>query len=132
MSRRLAAKFNNNGITSLSSDKPVVFRIFARNGRNIYTGAAKRGEIDDVLKDYLPGGKKPILDGAKIEIIQMNSYKEAEKNSYRIIKWERPKYNTSNASFRLIRTNASKIKGTIDKDLSETNSYKFSLKTKEK
>ena len=93
MTKRKSGQFSEEGIESLAKNKPIVYRIEDDSGTNIYTGVAKRGRVEDRLKEHLPGGKDPIPGGAKVKIEQKESIAEAEKSEARIIKSAQPRYN---------------------------------------
>ncbi len=93
MTKRKSGQFSEEGIESLAKNKPIVYRIEDDSGTNIYTGVAKRGRVEDRLKEHLPGGKDPIPGGAKVKIEQKESIAEAEKSEARIIKRAQPRYN---------------------------------------
>ena len=85
--------FDKEGIETLAKDKPVVYKIEDSNGNNIYTGVAKRGRVEERLKEHLPSGKDPIRGGAKVKIIQKPSIADALKSEARIIKKQQPTQN---------------------------------------
>ena len=93
MTKRKSGQFSEEGIESLAKNKPVVYKIENKSGTNIYTGVAKRGRVEERLKEHLPGGKDPIPGGAKVKIEQKESIAEAEKSEARIIKAAKPRYN---------------------------------------
>lgn len=84
--------FNEKGIEKLPNDKPVVYRILTEGGRNNYTGVAKRGRVQERLQEHLPGGKDPI-PGAKVQIEQMPSIRDAEAKEARVISRSKPPHN---------------------------------------
>ncbi len=86
-------KFNDEGIANLPKDKPVVYKIKTARGENIYTGIAKRGEVQNRIRDHLPGGKDAIPGGAKVQMQQKRSIEDARKSESRIIGLSKPKYN---------------------------------------
>ena len=93
MVKKKSSDFNKEGIESLARDKPVVYKILNKNDKNIYTGVAKRGRVDDRLKEHLPNGKDPIRGGKKVVIDQKRSIDEARKTEARIIKKVQPAQN---------------------------------------
>ena len=93
MGGKKSSEFNPDGIESLSKDKPVVYKIENAKGANIYTGSAKKGRVEDRLKEHLPGGKDPIPGGKRVVITQKPSIDEAQKTEKRIIKSAKPKHN---------------------------------------
>jgi hypothetical protein len=84
--------FNQNGIEKLPNNKPVVYKVLTSGGKNNYTGVAKRGRVQERLKEHLPGGED-YVPGAKVQIEQMGSIKGAEAKESRIISRSKPPYN---------------------------------------
>jgi hypothetical protein len=84
--------FNQKGIEKLPDNKPVVYKILTEGGKNNYTGVAKRGRVQERLQEHLPGGKD-YVPGAKVQIEQMPSIKEAEVKESRIISRTKPPHN---------------------------------------
>lgn len=87
------SKFDGDGIASLPKDKPVVYKILNEKDENIYTGVAKRGRVEERLREHLPGGPDPIIGGVKVKIQQKPSISEAEKSETLIISRSKPKLN---------------------------------------
>ena len=96
MAKRKSGSFNKEGIESLAKDKPIVYKIENSNGKNIYTGVAKRGRVEERLKEHLPGGQDPVRGGVKVKIIQKGSISDALKSEERIIKQQQPPQNKRN------------------------------------
>ena len=84
--------FNKSGISKLPDDKPVTYKITTPGGRNNYTGIAQRGRVQERLAEHLPNGKDPI-PGAKVQIEQHPSIKEAREKEARVIVRSQPPYN---------------------------------------
>ena len=93
MAGKKSGSFSKNGIEGLAKDKPVVYKIENSKGKNIYTGVAKRGRVEERLKEHLPGGTDPIRGGSKVTIQQKSSIDDAKKAEVRIIKKEQPLQN---------------------------------------
>ena len=93
MPGKKSGSFDNEGIEGLAKDKPVVYKIENKKGVNIYTGVAKKGRVEDRLKEHLPGGSDPIRGGAKVRIQQKPTIPDAEKSEARIIKQQQPSQN---------------------------------------
>jgi len=91
MSRK-TVPFNQKGIEGLPDNKPVVYKILTTGGKNIYTGVAKRGRVQERLQEHLPGGKD-YIPGAKVQIEQMGSINDAEAKESRIISRTKPSHN---------------------------------------
>jgi len=84
--------FNHKGIEKLPDNKPVVYKILTEGGKNNYTGSAQRGRVQERLKEHLPGGKD-YVPGAKVQIEQIGSIREAEAKESRIISRTKPPHN---------------------------------------
>ncbi len=88
-----SSDFTEEAIESLAKDKPVVYQILNKNNKNIYTGSAKRGRVEERLKEHLPGGPDPIRGGTKVKIQQKSSVDDAHMAEQRIIKQNKPPQN---------------------------------------
>ncbi|MGR3179284.1 MAG: GIY-YIG nuclease family protein [Candidatus Anammoxibacter sp.] len=93
MVAKKSGKFDSSGIESLAKNKPVVYQIENGKGKNIYTGVAKRGRVEERLKEHLPGAKDPIRGGVKVKIQQKTSIDAALKSEAKIIKQQKPARN---------------------------------------
>jgi len=93
MAGKKSGNFNKDGIEGLAKDKPVVYDILNKKGDTIYTGVAKRGRVEDRLKEHLPGAKDPIRGGTKVKINQQPSIAQAKKVEARAIKRNQPPQN---------------------------------------
>jgi excinuclease UvrABC nuclease subunit len=88
-----SAEMNSEGIKGLPNDKPVVYKILNKEGQNIYTGVAKRGNVRGRLHDHLPGRKDAIPGADKAQVEQMPSIDDAKRKEANIISRTKPKYN---------------------------------------
>lgn len=86
---RKTVTFNKKGIEKLPIDKPVVYQIQTAGGKNNYTGIAQRGRAQERLKEHLSD-----IPGAKVQIEQMSSIKEAREKEAKVIAKQQPRYNT--------------------------------------
>ena len=93
MTGKKSGNFDKKGIEGLAKDKPVVYNIEDKKGNTLYTGVAKRGRVEDRLKEHLSGGPDPIRGGAKVRINQKTSIADAEKAEARAIKRNQPPQN---------------------------------------
>jgi predicted GIY-YIG superfamily endonuclease len=93
MAKKKSADFNREGIESLAKDKPVVYKIHNGKGNTLYTGVAKRGRVEERLKEHLPSGPDPVRGGKKVVIDQKSSIDEARKVEARTIKRSQPPQN---------------------------------------
>ena len=85
--------FDEKGIAELAKNKPVVYSIEDKNGKQLYIGVAKRGRVGKRLTEHLPGGPDPIHGGAKVKIQQKSSISHAEKAEAKAIKQQKPPKN---------------------------------------
>ncbi len=81
-------KFNSDKVDQLPNDKPVIYKIKTENDNTNYIGVAKRGRVNDRIKEHLG-----TIPGAKVEIEQMSSISDAKKKEANSIKRSQPKYN---------------------------------------
>ncbi len=86
-------KANDQGIEKIPADKPIVYKLLDEQNKNVYTGTAKKGNVQQRLKDHLPGGKDPIPDAKKIQIEQMPTIEDAKKKEANIVSRTKPKHN---------------------------------------
>ena len=93
MAGNKSGKFDESGIEGLAHDKPVVYHIEDKHGEVLYTGSAKRGRVEDRLKEHLPGGPDPIRGGAQVRIEQKPSIADAQEAEARAIKRLQPPQN---------------------------------------
>ena len=84
--------FTFEGISQLSNDKPIVYKVLTQGGRNNYTGVAKKGEVYITLQKHLQPGKN-YVPGDKVKIERMSTIQEAQEKANRIINRSKPKYN---------------------------------------
>ncbi len=82
--------YNSSGVLKLPKDKPVVYRIKTAGGRTNYVGIAKRGRIQERIREHLSAGN---ISGSRVQIEQKPSIKEARKTEARVIARTKPKYN---------------------------------------
>ena len=83
----MARKTVSNKKTSISKlpdDKPVIYKIKTKAGNVNYVGVAKRGRVQERLKEHLAGGKD-YVPGAKVQIEQFSSIVEARKKEASVI-----------------------------------------------
>lgn len=89
---RKTVNFNKKGLNNLPDDKPAVYKILTEGGGNNYTGIAKRGRVQERLREHLPGGKD-YVPGSKVQIEQVDSIQEAREKEAHILARSKPKYN---------------------------------------
>ncbi len=82
------ADYNKTAVQKLADDKPVVYRIQTKGGKDNYVGVAKRGRVGERIAEHLD-----TIPGAKVKIEQHSSIQDAKASEARIIKRHQPKYN---------------------------------------
>ena len=87
---RKTVGFNQEGVSKLPNDKPVVYEIKTKGGATNYVGSAKRGRVRERLSEHLHDGRIP---GAKVQVQQMPSIAEAQDKEVRVISRTQPKFN---------------------------------------
>ncbi|MEH2335464.1 toll/interleukin-1 receptor domain-containing protein [Nostoc sp.] len=93
-SKTKSVNFTLEGISQLSNDKPIGYKILTKGGKNNYTGVAKKGEIYITIQKHLQPGRNRV-PGCKVKIERMSTIQEAQDKADRIIKISKPKYNKS-------------------------------------
>ena len=86
-------KFKAKDLNNVPNNKPAVYKILDKNGNNIYTGSAKRGRVEQRLKEHLPGAADAIRGGVKVQVAQKKSIKDAQNTESNIISRTKPRYN---------------------------------------
>lgn len=86
-------KFNKTNIQDVPKNKTIVYEITNSEGKNIYTGIAGRGNVQQRLMDHLQYKKDSITGGTKFKIAQVKNKDVALKVEEQIIKDEAPKFN---------------------------------------
>jgi len=76
--------FNKTGLGKLPASKPVMYKIKTKSGKVNYVGVAKRGRVQERLKEHL-SGEKDYVPGAKVQIEQFGSIEEARKKETSVI-----------------------------------------------
>jgi len=81
-------KYNKQGINQLPDDKPVLYRIKTESGNLNYVGIAQRGRVRERITEHLKE-----IPGAKVQIEQFSSIKDAGKKEINVIHRTLAKYN---------------------------------------
>ena len=89
---RKTVPFNKKGIERLPANKPAIYKIRTASGKTNYAGVAKRGRVQERLREHLPGGKDPV-PGSKVQVEQTGSVREAQARERRVISRTKPPYN---------------------------------------
>lgn len=83
-------KYSKKGAATLPNDKPVVYKIKTVRGKTNYVGVAKRGRVEERVKEHLEAN---IIPGATVQIEQVSTIAEARQKEQNIISRTKPKYN---------------------------------------
>lgn len=81
--------FNKAGFVKAPINKPVVYQIKTAGDRINYIGVAQRGRAQARLAERLTN-----VPGAKVQIEQMSSTKDAREKEIKLIARHQPRYNT--------------------------------------
>ena len=82
--------FNACGVGDLPNDKPVVYRIKTEGNRTNYVGVARRGRVQERIREHVSSSRIP---GAKVQVEQKPSIREARATEKRVIARSKPRYN---------------------------------------
>ena len=83
------AIFNEENIKKLSKDKPVVYAL-KKNGKVVYVGSAKRGEVQNRLSSHF---RNKNIDANQFSVQKKPSIKEAREYEKNQIQKKKPRYN---------------------------------------
>ena len=82
--------FNQSAVAKLPDNKPVLYKIKTKSGNINYVGTAQRARVKERIQEHLADGRIP---GAKIQIKQFSSIKQARQEEQNTISIIKPKYN---------------------------------------
>lgn len=85
--------FTKSNIKDVPDNKAVVYKITNDSGKNLYTGIAGRGRVQERLLEHKDLKKESIPGGTKFRIAQVQNKDRARTLETRIIKKEQPKFN---------------------------------------
>lgn len=86
---RKTVRFNGKSIQKEPDNKPVVYKILTKGGKNNYIGVAQRVRVRERLQEHL-SGSKDYVPGAKVQVEQLGSITDAKANESRIISRSKP------------------------------------------
>ncbi len=86
-------RFTQVAVEKLPNNKPVVYKIGNATNPDLYIGVAKRGRVQERIKEHLPTGPDPIPRGSKVQIEQMPSIRDAERKEKGLIARHMPTHN---------------------------------------
>lgn len=99
--------YDKSGISTLADNKPVVYRIQDRRGKDNFVGVAKRERVDEIAEHL------GCVPGVMIRITQYDSLADAKAAEQRIINRVKPKYNQKDwlGRYRRVRREAGSREG---------------------
>jgi len=115
--------YNKSGVEKIPNDKPVIYKIKTKGGNINYVGVAKKGRVQERLKEHLAGGKD-YVSGARVQIEQFSNIAEARKKESSVIasaKTQRPSRVKSSAKTgkitrRTVRSAVKSVSNTRNKE----------------
>lgn len=88
--------FTKTNIQNVPDNKAIVYKIKNEAGKNLYTGIAGRGRVQDRLLEHKQIKKESVAGGTRFQIAQVENKDRAKKIETQIIKKEQPKFNEQN------------------------------------
>lgn len=85
-------KFTKSNVEKMPKNKAIVYKLKNAAGKNLYTGVAGRGRVQNRLLEHKEVGKK-VPGATYFQFAQSKTKKIAEKIEEQIIKKEQPKFN---------------------------------------
>lgn len=89
---KLNLRFSKKAIRQLPDTKPGVYIIKNNSGTNMYTGIAKRGQVQETLENHFYGGDK-YVPGAWLQFEQFNNLTDCNARLKTILERDNPRYN---------------------------------------
>ena len=84
--------FKKSSIEKLPDNQPAVYDIQTPSGIHNYIGSAKKGQVQNRLKDHLPGGPD-YIPGSKVTVDYTDSVRDARAKEKRDIAKKQPRHN---------------------------------------
>ncbi len=89
---KLNIRFSKKAIKELPDNKPGVYIIKNNSGTNMFTGIAKRGQVQETLENHFYGGDK-YVPGAWLQFEQFNNLTDCNARLKTILERDEPRYN---------------------------------------
>lgn len=86
-------KFTKINIENVPKDKAIVYKLRNTAGKNLYTGIAGRGRVQDRLLEHKELKREKIPGATQFQFTQRKTKEIAEKIEKQIIRKEQPKFN---------------------------------------
>jgi len=91
-----AQNFSRENIKKIPQGKAIVYKLKSAGGRNLYTGIAGRGRVQDRLFEHKELKREKIPGTTRFQFTQVKNKNRAEQIEKQIIKKEQPKFNEQN------------------------------------
>lgn len=89
---KIKLRFTKKEIKQLPETKPGVYVIENNQGTNMFSGVAKRGQVQETLFNHFYGGDN-YIPGARLQFEQFNNLTECGERLKAVIAKDDPKYN---------------------------------------
>lgn len=89
---KINLRFTKKEIKQLPETKPGVYVIKNNQGTNMFSGIAKRGQVQTTLLNHFYGGDN-YIPGAWLQFEQLNNLTDCGERLQAIIASDNPKYN---------------------------------------
>lgn len=86
-------RFSKKAIRQLPDSKPGIYIIKNNSGANMFTGIAKRGQVQETLLSHFYGGGNTYVPGAWLRFEQYSNLTDCNTRLKAILENEKPKYN---------------------------------------
>lgn len=94
MATKKTTAFTKSGTKKISSETPGVYDIQNKKGKSEYVGMAKKGRMQERVKEHLPTSTKdPIKNGSKVKITNTKTKEAALRKEKQLIKSKQPSQN---------------------------------------
>lgn len=89
---KINLRFTKKAVRELPETKPGVYIIKNNSRTNIFTGIAKRGQVQETVQNHFYGGSQHI-PGAWLQFEQFNNLTDCSARLKAIIEEDKPKHN---------------------------------------
>lgn len=89
---KMNLRFTKKALRQLPETKPGVYIIKNNRGTNMFSGIAKRGQVQETLENHFYGGEQ-YVPGAWLQFEQFNNLGLCNERLNAVIARDKPKYN---------------------------------------
>lgn len=86
-------KFTKTNIENVPKDKAIIYKLRNASSKNLYTGIAGRGRVQDRLLEHKELKREKIPGATQFQFAQRKTKEIAEKIEQQIIRKEKPRFN---------------------------------------